>query len=198
MSSFSRPRSINAEEVLGSVLTDVATTDAIFSVNYANRLLDFRKRITSPYQNLRVPGVASEPSDANVDVAWKLIQEIEQAEKTRLQDLDEEQVRKYIVALSKAVGQRTRREYNISARTKRDLVKKAMLRVMMFTHKGDYILGDINSVAEFSRGTVVTVKPKQGKKGPVKRRVQVEGRFVGRPKKSQLIASIKSTENRVP
>jgi hypothetical protein len=184
MSRFDPLRSTSAERLVSGVLTNTTTTNAISSAYYANRLLDFRKRITAPKQNLRIPGVASEPSDIDVDLAWELIQEIEQAEKTRLQDLDEGQVSKYIVALSKAVGQRTRREYNISARTKRELVKKVMSRVMTLTPKDHDVLGNTDSIAEFKHGTIVTIKPKQGKKSSAKRRAWMEGLPAGRPKKS--------------
>jgi len=192
MSRFDPLRSTSAERLVSGVLTNTTTTNAISSAYYANRLLDFRKRITAPKQNLRIPGVASEPSDIDVDLAWELIQEIEQAEKTRLQDLDEGQVSKYIVALSKAVGQRTRREYHISARTKRELVKKVMSRVMTLTPKDHDVLGNTDSIAEFNHGTIVTIKPKQGKKSSAKRRAWMESLPAGRPKKSHLAAPIKT------
>ena len=92
-----------------------------------------------PNQNLRIPGVISEPSNANVELAWKLIQRIEQVEKTRLQELNEDQVRKYVVALSQAVGRRTRREYSLSEKTKRSLVKVALLHAGALTPARDHL-----------------------------------------------------------
>jgi hypothetical protein len=179
MNNITRPNRFNRKNVVSSVLADVATADAISSAYYANRLLDFRKRITSPRQNLRIPNVASEPSDANVDVAWDLIRKIEQVEKTRLQDLNEQQVRKYIVALSKVVGQRTRTEYKISGQLKQELVKKAMSRVATLAPSFDYIPGEVNKQGK-SKGNLV------------KLRGQAAGLGEGKPKKPHLTARIKT------
>ena len=139
MNNLTRSRPTNAERIVSSVLAGVTTTDAISSTSYANRLLDFRKRITAPHQNLRIPGVTSEPSNANVEIAWEIIQKIEQAEKTRLQELNEDQVGKYVIALSQAVGRRTRREYSLSEKTKRSLVKVALSHAGALTPARDYL-----------------------------------------------------------
>lgn len=179
--------------MVSGVLRDVTTMDAISSVYYANRLLDFRKRITSPSQNLRVPGVRSEPSDADVETAWKLIREIEQAEKTRLQDLNEKQAGKYVVALSSAVGQRTRREYSISAKTKQDLVKKAVSRLTPPAPSGSHTWRNTKGAPEFGHGTIPTAL--QGKEAGKKHRGRAAGSVLGKPKKAppgQLLRSEQS------
>ncbi len=140
-----RTRSVNADKVVRNALAGVTTTDAISSVYYANRLLDFRKGITIPNQNLRIPGVASEPSDRDVDIAWKLIREIEQAEKTKLQSLNENQVKKYVIAFSRTVGRRTQREYKVGNKTRQNLIKKATARIASIsTNFTDETLAAVN------------------------------------------------------
>ena len=60
------------------------------------------------YQGVRVPNVASEPTDHEQDIAFSLLRRIEQEEQMSVRDLSNQQAGKSIVRFSRIVQQRIR------------------------------------------------------------------------------------------
>ena len=95
-------------DVFERMLADISTPDIIGSVYYTGRLLQRRKDLRDVFQGFRVPNVASEPSDQEQDIAFRLLRRIEWEEKTSVHDLSDQQARKYLQRLDKIVWERIR------------------------------------------------------------------------------------------
>lgn len=92
-------------------LANVSRSDVVTSIYYTGRLLQRRQDLDDVYQGFRVPGVASEPTDQQQEIAFGLLRLIEQIEDTPVGELTEAQADKYILRLGRIVRQRMRAEY---------------------------------------------------------------------------------------
>src|SRR5690242_10585232 len=94
-------------------LDQLPRSDALDAVYYAVRLLKHHKGIDDLEKGLLVPGAASEPSGRAVVQGTDLVREIETKEGAPLKSIEPDAVAKYVVALSKYVGDRNRRELDV-------------------------------------------------------------------------------------
>lgn len=88
------------------MLTKLPMPEVVGSVYYTGRLLQRRKDLPDVYQGFRVPNIASEPTDAEQSIAFSLLRQIEQEEKTPVRDLSDKQAGKYIIRFSRIIQQR--------------------------------------------------------------------------------------------
>lgn len=88
------------------MLTKLPMSDVVGSVYYTGRLLQRRKDLPDVYQGFRAPNIASEPTDHEQNIAFSLLKQIEQEEKTSVRDLSDQQAGKYIIRFSRIVQQR--------------------------------------------------------------------------------------------
>ena len=90
------------------MLTHLPMSDVIGSVYYTGRLLQRRKDLPDVYQGFRVSDIASEPTDYEQNIAFRLLRQIEHEEQKPVRDLSDQQAGKYIVRFSRIVQQRIR------------------------------------------------------------------------------------------
>ena len=93
-------------DIFERMLASLSMSDIVGSVYYTGRLLQRRKDLLDVYKGFRVPNVASEPTDHEQEIAFRLLRRIEREEETPVSELNDRQAGKYIVRFGKIVQQR--------------------------------------------------------------------------------------------
>lgn len=97
---------------------------AISAVYYAVRLISHRRQLDNVYDGLRAEKLESEPSALDEELAFSIVREIESAEESALQDIEDSSAGEYVVELSQIAQQRAADEFGYDADQGREILEQ--------------------------------------------------------------------------
>jgi hypothetical protein len=96
-------------------LRDITTEQATASVYYAIRIIKHIKQVKDTQEGYRVEGLDTEPSKDDAINAWRIISEIEEAERTPLAELSKAKAERYIQQLADILQELVRQRLKYDA-----------------------------------------------------------------------------------